>query len=98
MSDLPKSVEIIEVGPRDFLPIEPAIHSASGKKLQVVDALADEGLNEIETGSFVNPKAVPQRADTNELSNPLNRRVRYRALWLNPTGRSSSDTRFPAKL
>jgi hydroxymethylglutaryl-CoA lyase len=79
MSDLPKTVEIIEVGPRDGLQIEPPILSTS-EKLRMVDALADAGLNEIEAGSFVNPKAVPQMADTNELF------MRYRALRLNPKG------------
>jgi hydroxymethylglutaryl-CoA lyase len=87
MSDLPKTIEIIEVGPRDGLQIEPHILSTS-EKIRIIDALADAGLKEIEAGSFVNPKAVPQMADTNELFNALNRRegVRYRALWLNPKG------------
>ena len=87
MSDLPKTVEIIEVGPRGGLQIKPHILSTS-EKLRMIDALVDAGLNEIEAGSFVNPKAAPQMADTNELFNNLNRRegVRYRALWLNPKG------------
>jgi hydroxymethylglutaryl-CoA lyase len=87
MSDLPNSVRIIEVGPRDGLQIEPRILSTD-EKLRMIDALADTGLKEIEAGSFVNPKAVPQMADTNELFNALTRRegVRYRALWLNPKG------------
>ncbi len=57
MSDLPKSIEIIEVGPRDGLQIEPHILSTS-EKIRMIDALADAGLKEIEAGSFVNPKAV----------------------------------------
>jgi hydroxymethylglutaryl-CoA lyase len=87
MSDLPNTVRIIEVGPRDGLQIEPRVLSTD-EKLRMIDALADTGLKEIEAGSFVNPKAVPQMADTNELFNALNRRegVRYRALWLNPKG------------
>jgi len=87
MSDLPKIVEIIEVGPRDGLQIEPQILSTS-EKLRMIDALTDAGLNEIEAGSIVNPKAVPQMADTDELFKNLNRRegVRYRAFWLNPKG------------
>jgi hydroxymethylglutaryl-CoA lyase len=87
MSDLPKTVEIMEVGPRDGLQIEPRVLSMA-EKIRMIDALADAGLREIEAGSFVNPKAVPQMADTNELFNALNRRdgVRYRALWLNPKG------------
>ena len=87
MSDLPKTIRIIEVGPRDGLQIEPRVLSTD-EKLRMIDALADTGLKEIEAGSFVNPKAVPQMADTNELFNALTRRegVRYRALWLNPKG------------
>lgn len=87
MSDLPNTVKIIEVGPRDGLQIEPRILTTS-EKVRLIDALADARLKEIETGSFVNPKAVPQMADTNELFDMLNRRpgVRYRALWLNPKG------------
>jgi hydroxymethylglutaryl-CoA lyase len=39
-------------------------------------------------GSFVNPKAVPQMADTEEVFTRLERQpgVTYRALWLNPRG------------
>ncbi len=50
--------------------------------------LADSGIKQIEAGSFVNPKAVPQMADTNGLFEQIDRRpgVRYRALWLNPKG------------
>ena len=33
-----------------------------------MNALADAGLRQIEVGSFVNPKWVPQRADTDEVT------------------------------
>jgi len=87
MSDLPKRVEMIEVGPRDGLQIEPRVLSTDDK-VRMVDVLADSGLRQIEVGSFVNPKAVPQMADTSELFNKLEKRpgIRYRALWLNPKG------------
>ncbi len=87
MSDLPKRVEMIEVGPRDGLQIEPRVLSTDDK-VRMVDALADSGLRQIEVGSFVNPKAVPQMADTSELFDKLEKRpgIRYRALWLNPKG------------
>ncbi len=87
MSDLPKHVEMIEVGPRDGLQIEPRILTTD-EKLRMVDALADSGIRQIEVGSFVNPKAVPQMADTNEVFDRLDKRPgkRYRALWLNPKG------------
>lgn len=87
MSDLPKQVKMVEVGPRDGLQIEPKILSTE-QKLLLVDALADAGVSEIEVGSFVNPKAVPQMADTAEVFARLSKRpgVRYTALWLNPKG------------
>ncbi len=87
MSDLPKHVEMIEVGPRDGLQIEPHILTTD-EKVRMVDALADSGIRQIEVGSFVNPKAVPQMADTGEVFDRLHKRPgkRYRALWLNPKG------------
>ncbi|WP_353181092.1 hydroxymethylglutaryl-CoA lyase [Bosea sp. (in: a-proteobacteria)] len=87
MSDLPKQVKMVEVGPRDGLQIEPRILSTE-QKLRMVDALAGAGLGEIEVGSFVNPKAVPQMADTADVFARLGKRpgVRYTALWLNPKG------------
>lgn len=87
MTDLPDRVEIMEVGPRDGLQIEPRILSTD-EKLRMIDALAASGIGVIEAGSFVNPKAVPQMADTPELFARIERRpgVRYRGLWLNPRG------------
>jgi hydroxymethylglutaryl-CoA lyase len=87
VSDLPNSVHLMEVGPRDGLQMEKRV-LAIGEKLQLLDALADAGLREIEVGSFVNPKAVPQMADTAEVFAALTKRpdVRYRALWLNRRG------------
>lgn len=87
MSDLPSSVHICEVGPRDGLQIEPKTLSTQDK-IRLIDALVDTGIREIEVGSFVNPKAVPQMADSEEVINGLAMRegVQYRALWLNQRG------------
>ena len=87
MADLPKAVHIMEVGPRDGLQIEPRTLSTDDK-VRMIDALVGAGLAEIEVGSFVNPKAVPQMADTEEVIKRLQPRpgVRYRALWLNAKG------------
>ncbi len=78
---------MIEVGPRDGQQIEPRILTIQDK-VRMVDALADSGLKEIEVGSFVNPKSVPQMTDTSELFQQIDKRpgIRYRALWLNPKG------------
>jgi hydroxymethylglutaryl-CoA lyase len=87
MSDLPRSVHIMEVGPRDGLQIEQKILTAA-EKLRLIEAIAAAGVKEIEVGSFVNPRAVPQMADTGDVFAALEKRagVSYRGLWLNPKG------------
>lgn len=87
MSDLPSTAVIQEVGPRDGLQIEPKILTVE-EKLRLIGAMIGSGLREIEVGSFVNPKAVPQMAETEAVlaALPDSWRVRYRALWLNVKG------------
>jgi hydroxymethylglutaryl-CoA lyase len=87
MWDLRKTVHLMEVGTRHGLQIELRI-LATDQKLELLDAIADAEIREIEVGSFVNPKSVPQMADTEEVFRRLQRRrgVTYRALWLNPRG------------
>lgn len=87
MADLPNSVLIQEVGPRDGLQIEPKVLSVD-EKLALINSIIGAGLSEIEVGSFVNPKAVPQMAEIDELVRrlPEPNGVRYRALWLNVKG------------
>lgn len=58
-----KAVTIHEVGPRDGLQNEPGV-IATGQKVTLIKALAHAGLRQIEVGSFVSPKWVPQMADT----------------------------------
>jgi hydroxymethylglutaryl-CoA lyase len=87
MVDLPSRVHIMEVGPRDGLQIEPQV-VATPDKLRLIDSLAAAGLTEIEIGSFVSPRLVPQMADIAELAASIVPRpgVTYRALWLNLRG------------
>ncbi|MFI5385348.1 MAG: hydroxymethylglutaryl-CoA lyase, partial [Fimbriimonadales bacterium] len=59
-------VRIVEVGPRDGLQNESTPISTE-LKLQFIRALVESGLKEIEVGSFVSPKWVPQLADATEL-------------------------------
>jgi hydroxymethylglutaryl-CoA lyase len=59
-------VLISEVGPRDGLQSIKSIMPLAAKKAWIT-ALADAGLKEIEVGSFVSPKLVPQLADTAEV-------------------------------
>lgn len=64
---IPKSVEIIEVGPRDGLQNEPKPISTEAKK-ELIRRLAQSGFQRIETCSFVSPKWIPQMADAEEIS------------------------------
>lgn len=83
----PKSVRIVEVGPRDGLQNEKqAIPTAA--KIQLIEMLVDAGLSYIEAGSFVNPKWVPQMADSAEVFSGIARKpnVTYAALVPNLQG------------
>ena len=87
MSDLPDRISIMEVGPRDGLQIEKK-HLDVMEKSRFIAAILASGVRDIEVGSFVNPKAVPQMANSEELVALLPDRpdVRYRGLWLNEKG------------
>ena len=61
-----KEIEISEVGPRDGLQSIDAIMATADKKRWIA-ALAHAGLREIEVGSFVPAKVLPQLADTAEI-------------------------------
>lgn len=61
-----RDIIISEVGPRDGLQSIQRIMPTEAK-IRWVRALADAGLAEIEVGSFVNPKLLPQMADTGEV-------------------------------
>jgi hydroxymethylglutaryl-CoA lyase len=57
---------ISEVGPRDGLQSVKSVMPTEQKK-RWISALADAGLTEIEVGSFVSPRALPQMADCAEV-------------------------------
>jgi len=59
---LPAKVKIVEVGPRDGLQNEKEF-VATDIKIELVNRLANAGLQNIESASFVSPKWVPQMAD-----------------------------------
>jgi hydroxymethylglutaryl-CoA lyase len=84
---LPKSVKIVEVGPRDGLQNEQGIVPLAAK-VALVEQLADAGCTVIETGSFVSPKWVPQMADSAAVFQQIKRQnnVRYTALTPNLHG------------
>jgi hydroxymethylglutaryl-CoA lyase len=87
MSDFPKSIRINEEGPREGFQIEKGPISTA-RKIELIDSLSETGLKQIQTVSFVNPKAVPAMADAVEVVNGFKRKpgVRYTALWLNDKG------------
>ena len=62
----PTSVTILDTTLRDGLQIEDAIVPTDAK-VALGQQLIAAGLKEIEVGSFVNPKKVPQMADTGEV-------------------------------
>ena len=84
---LPKTVKIVEVGPRDGLQNEKALISAADK-ISLIELLADAGVSYIESGSFVSPKWVPQMATSSEIFENLtrNNKVTYAALTPNMKG------------
>jgi len=59
-------VNICEVGPRDGLQIAKT-RMATDAKIHWIAAMAAAGVREIEVGSFVPPRVIPQMADTAEV-------------------------------
>jgi hydroxymethylglutaryl-CoA lyase len=87
IANLPASVRVYEVGPRDGLQNE-ATPIATESKLEYIRLLVAAGLTEIEATSFVSPKAVPQLADADQLMPllPDPDRIRYPVLVPNERG------------
>jgi hydroxymethylglutaryl-CoA lyase len=65
MSDLPSQISLREVGPRDGLQNEAPVPTSA--KVELVDALSRTGVRRIEAVSFVQPRAIPQMADADEV-------------------------------
>jgi hydroxymethylglutaryl-CoA lyase len=66
MSDLPLSVRIREVGPRDGFQNEPEV-IPTDEKVRLIDLLGATGLRRIEVTSFVRPDVIPQLADASDV-------------------------------
>ena len=66
VTDLPPSVAIREVGPRDGFQNESEI-VATADKVRLIDALARTGLRRLEVTSFVRADVIPQLADAEEV-------------------------------
>ncbi|MEK7232794.1 MAG: hydroxymethylglutaryl-CoA lyase [Elusimicrobiota bacterium] len=78
---------LVEVGPRDGLQNEKTLVPLD-VKVAFIDALSETGLKEIEAGSFVNPKSVPQMGNSEQVFARIKRRpgVSYSALVPNEIG------------
>ena len=83
----PKSVRLVEVGPRDGLQNE-AKPVPVDAKVALIDALSAAGHVAVEAGSFVSPKWVPQMANTDEVMARIARKpgVSYPVLVPNKQG------------
>jgi hydroxymethylglutaryl-CoA lyase len=95
VGDLPTSLSLREVGPRDGLQNEPPVDTAG--KIALIDALATTGVARIEAVSYVHPRAIPQMADAAEVWGGIDRAdpIRYSALVPNLRGaRRALDAGF----
>lgn len=69
---IPRSVRIVEVGPRDGLQNEKA-QIPTEDKIQFITMLAASGLPIVEATSFVSPRAIPQLGDAGAVMAGLTR-------------------------
>jgi len=69
---LPQRVRTVEVGPRDGLQNEKET-IPTGVKVGFIEALISAGLPEIEFGSFVSPRWIPQLADAEAVAAAIRR-------------------------
>jgi len=86
-SPLPRSVRLVEVGPRDGVQNEKS-DVPTDVKVALIDMLSDAGFAAVEATSFVSPKWVPQLADAAEVMARIRRKpgVAYPVLVPNIKG------------
>lgn len=82
-----EEIRFFEVGPRDGLQNEKTIVPVD-RRVELIEGLVEAGARDVEIGSFVHPKWVPQMAGTDEVAREMVRRegVRYWALVPNRKG------------
>lgn len=87
MMNLPNSVTVKEVGPRDGLQNEKQFIQTEDK-IDWINMLSETGLSYIEITSFVNPKWIPQLADAVQVAKSIKRKkdITYAALVPNERG------------
>lgn len=65
-ADTDRTVELVEVAPRDGLQADPT-HLPTAAKVELITRAVRAGLRRVEAVSFVNPKRVPQMADADDV-------------------------------
>ena len=85
MIQLPSKIKIREVGPRDGFQIEKEFIPTEAK-IEIINALSDAGVSDIEATAFVSPKAVPQLRDAAEVITKIHRKGTISALVPNFKG------------
>jgi hydroxymethylglutaryl-CoA lyase len=100
VSRLPARVHVFEEGPREGFQIEKG-PIPTARKIELIDALSDTGLDHIQIVSFVDPRRVPGMADAEEVVRGITPKpgVVYTGLWLNDHGftRAVATGRLDAK-
>jgi len=88
----PNRIEIVEVGPRDGLQNETE-HLSPAERVDLIEKLALAGLKQIEAGSFVSPRWVPQMAGSDVILESLRDRDDLRLPVLVPNMQGYEDAR-----
>ncbi|MBA2451527.1 MAG: hydroxymethylglutaryl-CoA lyase [Chloroflexia bacterium] len=88
LANLPKSVTIVDMTPRDGFQMESGYVIPTEQKIEIVNMLSRTGVPEIQVTAFVRPEAVPQLKDAAEVMKGIERipGVKYRALVPNLKG------------
>ena len=94
-----KSIEIVEVGPRDGLQNEVKKIDLP-TKVKLINLLSTAGFKRIEVGSFVNPRLVPQMADSGLVLSNIKRdpSISYAVLVPNRRGYLKAKEFFPNEI
>ncbi|MBB6452789.1 hydroxymethylglutaryl-CoA lyase [Salirhabdus euzebyi] len=87
MMELPKKINVKEVGPRDGLQNESS-RISTVDKVNWINRLSNSGLSYIEVTSFVHPKWIPQLSDSIQVAKSIDRKdgITYAALVPNRKG------------
>ena len=88
----PDHIRIVEVGPRDGLQNE-AQPLSPQERVDLIQQLAAAGLKDIEAGSFVSPRWVPQMAGSDEVLKSLSGRLDLRLPVLVPNKKGYENAR-----